>query len=617
MADAANAEMAARRQQLQQFNQAILEKLKGGDPAAAEQQARQALAAFPNHPTFATLLALSFAEQGRRSEAIDLLRKVTQAAPKYASGWLYLGLHLKETQDLDGALAAFQTAVELEPNNASALTGLGITLLDQGESSYALAPLQQATRLEPKRLDAGRALVKALMDLLRFKQALAICDNIRALDPEDVVTETLYGVCLAGIGKEEEAKNVYLTCAQRLNLARQDHQLCLLDIASQLVTIGAMEEAEAQMLRVPKESPYYIGVLGMRAALRKITPDDPIWPELRACVEQERQAKEPKKRIFFDLAKAYADTGDYDNAFKLYDEGNKIIRAQTEYNESETEKYYEKLRRTFTPEAMTAYAGAGLENDRLPIFITGMPRSGTTLVEQIIQSHPEVTAGGETSYVQLVLHNMKDAEGNLIDYPTPLLDVLSREHIRLMAEMYRQTLQGTRPDASRITDKMPLNCIVMPVLDRMFPRAPILYCQRNPVDCCLSNFQETFMVGNEWSYDMETMGRFYRMVSDLVAHWLTILAPGRVFTVTYEALVADPESHIRKILDYCGLSWDDRCLNFHETKNPVRTASVRQVRMPLYKTSVERWRRYEKHLIPMLRALGPYAPAPSGNDSID
>ena len=242
----------------------------------------------------------------------------------------------------------------------------------------------------------------------------------------------------------------------------------------------------------------------------------------------------------------------------------------------------------------------------MPIFVLGMPRSGTTLTEQIIASHQQVYGAGELhDILQLVNH---PKEGAPEGYPLSLKGIIPAD-LKMLGEKYVAGLQARKPEARHITDKMPANFNCLGMIHLMLPNAKIVHVKRNPVDTCLSCFTRLFNKSQYQSYDLTEIGRYYRNYSILMDHWRAVLPPGSFYEVQYEDLVADNENQARALIKYCGLEWDDACLESHKTERSIRTASVTQVRQPIYNTSVERWRKYEKHLRPLLDALGDLVPA--------
>lgn len=240
-----------------------------------------------------------------------------------------------------------------------------------------------------------------------------------------------------------------------------------------------------------------------------------------------------------------------------------------------------------------------------PIFIVGMPRSGTTLIEQILANHPAVHGAGEITIFSKI---RKDKEETW--FPD-LAQAADRADLEQSGEAYAAAVQALNPEAARITDKMPHNYRYLGLIHMMLPRGRIIHCVRHPVDTCLSCFQQHFSQGQIWTYQLDELGRYYVAYHKLMDHWRRVLPEGRILDVNYENVVADLEPQARRLIGHCGLAWDDACLAFHENKRAVRTASQAQVREPIYDRSVEPWKPYEKHLGPSLDALSPVLGGPS------
>ncbi|MFA5372229.1 MAG: sulfotransferase, partial [Sideroxydans sp.] len=245
------------------------------------------------------------------------------------------------------------------------------------------------------------------------------------------------------------------------------------------------------------------------------------------------------------------------------------------------------------------------DSSALPIFVLGMPRSGTTLTEQIIASHPDVFGAGELPDLLRIAHRKTHPDTTTFPDNLRYLDAAT---LTAWGDEYIAGLKKRAPDSRHITDKMPANFFAVPLIHLMLPGAKIIHVNRNPVDTCVSCFTRLFHRKQEHTYDLAELGRYYADYVRLMDHWRAVLPQGAFYDVQYENIVADQEGEARKLLEYCGLEWDAACLDFHKTKRQIRTASVTQVRQPIYTTSVERWRKYEKSLGPLLDELGDLVP---------
>jgi hypothetical protein len=317
-------------------------------------------------------------------------------------------------------------------------------------------------------------------------------------------------------------------------------------------------------------------------------------------LESELASLPPPQRIYlhFALGKAYDDLGDAEAAFTHLNAGNTLKRRTNGYDESKALALFERIGRTFDP-AFLADARVGIA-DAAPIFVIGMPRSGTTLVEQIISSHPDVGAAGEIS----VMNDIARALGRFPE----IVRTLGGDDLSRVGEEYVRRLHAYAPDAARVTDKTPSNMFFVGFIHLVLPNAKIVHVRRDPVDTCLSCYSQLFTREQGYAFDLGELGRYYRAYHHLMQHWRDVLPKERMLDVRYEDVVADTEGEARRLLAYCGLEWDERVLLFHQNQRAVGTASASQVRQPIYKTSVARWRRYETHLRPLLDALGDLAP---------
>ena len=298
-------------------------------------------------------------------------------------------------------------------------------------------------------------------------------------------------------------------------------------------------------------------------------------------------------------------------AFGCLARGNRLRRRAVKFDIAGAQDFHGRIAESFSDALLSRLAGAGASSE-LPIFIVGVPRSGTTLVEQILASHGDIHGAGEIEDMGPVASGLRRRLGLSQPFPECVAEV-DVGRWREVGEAYAEALGRRAPSASRISDKMPHNYQIIGLIHLMLPNASIIHCQRDPVDTCLSMYRTAFEAksGPKYAYDLTELGGQYRLYDRLMRHWRAVL-PGKVLDVRYEDVVADLEGSARRIVAHCGLEWSDACLDFHETDRPVRTASATQVRRPIYTSSIGRWRRYERHLGPLLRALGPCASLPDG-----
>jgi hypothetical protein len=343
----------------------------------------------------------------------------------------------------------------------------------------------------------------------------------------------------------------------------------------------------------------------VRGGLKTFTPDDADFATLNGLLTSAEAAAAPLENqldLQFTLGKAHMDTGDAEKAFAHLDAGNRMKHATLAYDVREDAAQFAEIARSFGAGRLDRFSEGGDLSDR-PIFIVGMPRSGTTLVEQILASHPQVHGAGElTALEEIVIDRLGPSLSPIAR--AQRMAALTQDDLAAMGAAYVAKVAAMAPEGLRVTDKMPANFRLAGLIRLMLPNARIIHCRRDPVDTCLSCYARKFSRGQPFAYDLRDLGLYYRAYEALMAHWRDLLPPERFAEVVYEEVVGDLEAQARRLIAFCGLEWDDACLTFHQTRRQVRTASVNQVRQPLYRTSIARWRAYERHLGPLLDALG-------------
>lgn len=336
---------------------------------------------------------------------------------------------------------------------------------------------------------------------------------------------------------------------------------------------------------------------------------DPAFARLKAFEAREETLPDGCKiALAAAFAQAYEQVGAYDNAFPFYKKANALKKRKIGYVSGQEGVPFDQAKAYFTEEFLKAYENAGYPDER-PVFVMGMPRSGTTLVEQILHAHPQACGIGESPFLSRLIYRRVQ----LPDMPhvrsphTPATTDPLRD-FREIGRIYGDFLEREAPGASRVVDKAMDLHLWIPLIAVSLPNARFVYCRRNALDSCLSAYTKIFTRdAQSYSYDLESLGRYYRLHTELMAHWKTLL-PDRIYEVAYEQLVQDPDTESRKLVAFTGLPWDDRCLEFHKEEKLVRTASVSQVRNPIYKSSLGTWKKYGKHLGPLIEALGSCAP---------
>ncbi|HEY1784554.1 MAG TPA: sulfotransferase, partial [Pirellulales bacterium] len=305
--------------------------------------------------------------------------------------------------------------------------------------------------------------------------------------------------------------------------------------------------------------------------------------------------------VHFAISKALEDIGDHGRAFEHLLQGNALKRRGIEYHGPAYQRTFRLAAEAFNSQLLARFSGVG-DPSPAPIFVLGMPRSGSTLVEQILASHPLIQAGGELPNLDRVLKAVSISGGQ----PVPISACVGRfdaDDFRRLGEAYRASLPILAEGRQRITDKAPGNFLHVGLIRMILPNARIIHTMRDPVETCVSCFSRLFPSGQPFSYDLAELGRYYRWYHELMAHWRGVLPAGAMLDVSYEDVVERLEEQARRLIEFCGLPWDDRCLNFHRHSRPIATASNVQVRRPLYRSSLARWHRYKAYLQPLLAEL--------------
>jgi tetratricopeptide (TPR) repeat protein len=502
---------------------------------------------------------------------------------------------LKEQGKVDEAVAAYRQAISIKPDFAEAHNNLGAMLTDQGKLDDAVAQYQKAVTVKPDFAEAHNNLGKVLRWQGKPDEAVAHYRQALAIRPDCAEAHNNLGNILRWHGKSDEA----VACYRQALVIKPDYAEVYNNLGIVLRDLGSVEEARIACEKAIELAPRNPAFHYSLATLKRFVPGDRQLEALEAIASEETSlSTDDRIYLHFALAKGYDDGGDYERSFARLRQANSLKRQQIAYDESVVQGLFARLQQVFTPELMRDKRGLG-DPSSVPVFIIGMPRSGTTLIEQILASHPKVFGAGE-------LMNLANAVAKLSrKAPFPgAISTMAGEELRELGAHYVAEIRQLAPEADRIIDKMPANFRLAGLIHLALPNARIIHVRRDPLDTCLSCFSKLFGNDQPFSYDLGELGRYYRGYEMLMEHWRRVLPPGVMLEVQYEQLVADLEGEGRRIVGHCGLEWDAACLSFHDTERQVRTASAVQVRQPIYRSSIGRWRAYEQHLAPLIEALG-------------
>ena len=539
--------------------------------------------------------------RGDLAAATAVYRRLLSEEPDNSQALHYLGLAQLQQGRPDEADSLLSRSVALEPGNANAWSDLGTARVKAERPQDALAPFSRALELDPEHRDALNNMARALRLLSRFDRARELLERLVALEPgragplrvlADVQTKT------------GDVSGAIETFQEALALDSEDPRIRL-GLGDACESAGRFRQARQQYLAILRREPESPLALARLLQLREGEVSTDLVETAR------RLARDPATpedgRIRLDIALGYhADrAGDYRQAFAHLRRG---YDAQARRDPFDSDGYSRAIDRiidilddTFYREA----ADSGLESER-PVFVVGMPRSGTTLTEQILASHPRVAAGGEMSMLLKVSYQIGEFSRSGKPYPEGLRTT-GRIALRRMGRRYLEQLDKVSPSADRVTDKLPFNFMHLGVIALLFPGAKVVHCRRHPLDNCLSCYFTSFADQIRFANRLDTLGRYFLDYHRLMAHWQRVL-PIEILDLPYERLVDDTEGQVRRLLAHCGLEWDDACLAFYNTERGVRTPSRWQVRQPIYRGSVDRWHNYAEELAPLRDLLAPILP---------
>jgi tetratricopeptide (TPR) repeat protein len=491
---------------------------------------------------------------------------------------------------LEDALVGFEAALGFLPSSPQVLHSFGALLYSLEKHEAAIERFNQALAIKPDFIDARVHLGRALAALGRHDEALTHFNAALASTPDHPGAHCYASISLEALNRPEPALG-HAVRSVELDPESAEAQFALGQI---LVVHGRMEparEAMRQAMRLAPSAPLYYRAFGDWFGFGD---DAGALARLQAlAVGADALPDSDLMHLYFALHKALEDKGRWAEAFRYLIKANAIQRRRTPYDEAEGLGLMERVCAAFGLERFAEFPGSG-ERSPKPIFIVGMPRSGTTLVEQLLAAHPNVAAGGELSILREVVMAEMGASS----------DALDAARLQQMGRRYIDLVSPIAPGAQRITDKMPGNFVLIGMIRLILPQASIIHVRRDPIDTCLSCFSKLFTQGQRFANDLGELGRYYRSYRALMAHWRRVLPAGAMLEVDYEDLVSDFQPQAARILDYCGLEWSPQCLAFDKAERPVRTASAAQVRKPIYTTSVGRARNYGELLKPLIEALG-------------
>ena len=538
------------------------------------------------------------AGRGAGDEAIAWMQKAVALQPDFAAAQANLGLLLVAMRRHADAEPALRVAATLMPRDAALRNALGVAQEALQRYAEAETTYRKALAEDPGLAEAHANLGNCLRRLGKLPEAEAHFVRAIELKPEFAVAHYNLGILLQDREELDRAIAEY----RRALAYRPDYVEALNNLGSCLRIQGFVDEARTTFERILELRPLQIEAHCNLAQFKTYLPDDPHVGQLLS--QQHRLPTLPadgQVRYWFTVGKMLEDVGRPDESFAAYAEGNRAKNAVTPWDEAMHLAQQRRIIATFSRDSVASHAVPATGEGPTPVFIVGMPRSGTSLLEQVMATLPGVHGAGEITWLPEVLH-AASREGSA-EFPESL-GGRSTDEYQQLGRRYIERIRKLAPHATHVVDKLPDNFQHIGLIHLMFPGARIVHSMRDPMDSCFSCFSRLFMANNlGYTYDLRSVGRYWVSYHELMQHWHAAMPAGRILDVSYEVMVSDFENQARRLVDYLGLPWDDRCLGFHQNRRIVKTASVAQVRKPIYKTSVARWKAYERHLGPLLEIV--------------
>ncbi len=559
----------------------LITLLQGGhNPELVEAKARELTVRHPNSGLAWKVLAASCKLQGK--DALEALQKAALLLPHDAEAHNNLGNALLLLGQFDVASASYRRAVEIKPDFAEAHCNLSAALLQLDQPKAAMTSSRRALQIRPEYAQALNNLGLALLKLDQPEEALNSCHQALELKPDLVEALDNVKAALTMLGLGSEA-----SCRERLE-TNPDNTLAIMRLANMCISQGRFTEAEELFKRAASIAPdmpdAWIGI----PHSRKMTSADTSW--LVGALRVVGLNLEPRKQaaLHFAIAKYFDDLEDFEQAFTHYQRANELSkRYMPKYDPRHTARLFDQLIQFHDRERQSQVRIAANTSVR-PVFVVGMPRSGTTLAEQILASHPSIFGAGELNFWGDTIRGC----------------LFSQQRANMLtnaAADYLRQLEERSADALRVVDKMPHNFQYLGLLNAVLPNARIIHMKRNPLDTCLSIYFQNFNTNHPYSNDLTSLAGYYDEYLRLMKHWQSTLPAEAFLEVCYEDLVSEQAAWSRKMIEFVGLPWDPRCLDFHQTSRGIATPSRWQVRQKISKSSVARWRNYEKYVEPLLR----------------
>lgn len=549
----------------QQRLKAAFDAQQSGHFDEARDLCRDILSLDPHYPDANNLMGLLYIQSREPMKAVRHIKRALRADRENAQAHYNLGVAYKDLERMPEAAKAFAEAALLDDDKTEYQSSLGNALRLSGQHAEAVQILERAVR----KASGNQG--------LRLNLALAQND---------------LGTTLIRKGDTQQAVRHFLRAIE----LEPGHAQAYMNLGLTLEQLGELENASRNYKAAIKAQPGFADAHFQLAHLRTHRSSKSEISAMKRLLEKPGTDRKDKLHLAYGLGFALESAERYPEAFSYMTQAHRLQDDRSSFDIGAASKRFDKIQHIFSKERLAKPEASGLPDER-PVFIVGMPRSGTTLAEQVLASHPSVHGKGEFMALARATRLVSPRQ----PYPVGL-EQLSKDQLDAAAEAYLHELTAGAGDALRVTDTTPMNFLLTGFASMMLPGARFVFCTRDPMDNCLSVYRQMLTGANEFTHTLENLGAYYRLHRDLLNHWESAL-PGRVFRLQYEDLIRDNENQVGKVLEFCGLPFDDRCLKFYETDRVVRSPSAAQVRQPVYDTSIGAWKHYEKELGPLMEAL--------------
>jgi tetratricopeptide (TPR) repeat protein len=502
---------------------------------------------------------------------------------------------LVHSKDLAGAEAEALKLLQAYPKRPDVHNILGVVYIQNKKSRLAVPHLEFATKAEPQNSVYLNNLGRLYLELRAIELALPFLHNALAINPKLTTTLISIGEYYTSVGKAA----LGLPYLERALRNEPNNKKAKWQLALSLDALGRQDEANSLYQELRFEGIFAVDGIYYLSRNNKRELNAPLQAEAEELLKSDQLTNAGRSKLHTALGFMLEKEGRYEDAFSHFDGANRLASAS--FDIELFRAWVDRIIEIFTADMLRERAHHGSDS-RLPVLVVGMPRSGTTLTEQMIAIHGKAGGAGELMRIPLFARSLSYSQQDMGKFVASF-DALGRKGSREMAENYISLLRFHAPGAERVVDKLPHNFLYLGLVALLCPNARIIHCSRNPADTCLSCFQNPLADGHAYSKDLTTLGLYYREYSRLMRHWKMAL-PTPIYELNYERFTADFEGESRRLIEFIGLPWDEACLKFYEAETTVRTFSQRQVRNPVYQSSVERWRRYEANLQPLISALG-------------